>query len=409
MENVLSNERVTLQSLSEIVDIEIKEIVFDYLYAFYKYDPFYLPDNSFTKFVNDLEYKTPEERTISIKAYEKYSLLYEKLKFDVAFMNCPKEDHINLIKEYPENRYITKERKTSALHNRCNIFPISTTTEDASPLIRRLIVLRKVNDNIADLDRVYAELEHEYIESAQNINIPEIELKLLNRFKFYIRCVHMSMLVKVSAFSDEYVHSIYLESKDLPNLTKLHEDAKLSYHTRQYNRYKLQTDYDIIVSIQLKSFENTKSIISFYDILAGLFQNQKYQELTKIMSNNLCVISNIMHHLPYVRNSMCTIIGFVCAKNFDTALTESLTKEYYNDMLVNLSRIQKRKFVEQRAVIESRMLRDANDQNVCLVCYGEIKQDTPVMMCIQCKKYLGHVDCIVEAIKNNLCCPHCRA
>lgn len=58
-------------------------------------------------------------------------------------------------------------------------------------------------------------------------------------------------------------------------------------------------------------------------------------------------------------------------------------------------------------------LKDEEDKIICPICYDEIDQEKiTVVQCVSCKKYIGHIACIVKLIisarNDNVLCPMCR-
>ena len=63
----------------------------------------------------------------------------------------------------------------------------------------------------------------------------------------------------------------------------------------------------------------------------------------------------------------------------------------------------------------TKSLYDQNSQTNCIICMDELKSQHSVVECLQCKKYVGHQECIQKWIDiqqakyDTVKCPHCRS
>ena len=65
-------------------------------------------------------------------------------------------------------------------------------------------------------------------------------------------------------------------------------------------------------------------------------------------------------------------------------------------------------FVSQKPCIDSRKLKDADDESRCIICFESY--DEYVLMCTKCLKYVGHSECVKKyLITGARKCPYCNS
>ena len=63
----------------------------------------------------------------------------------------------------------------------------------------------------------------------------------------------------------------------------------------------------------------------------------------------------------------------------------------------------------------TKSLYDQNSQTNCIICMEELKIDHSIVECLQCNKYVGHIECMQKWIDiqqskyDKVKCPHCRS
>jgi hypothetical protein len=204
--------------------------------------------------------------------------------------------------------------------------------------------------------------------------------------------------------------------------------------TKYANDEIKKTEYtDKLVCVLEKTFDRTKNYIAGLDYMVTLFNNKNYQKVTDfyfrykdffhhtLEYNNLLIRMYCIVVISFIRtNQIQTINELEEFLNFTEIMKNVVNNKYYENEM-NLYNYIK----HQITILEGRKnliktigfqiienydyeldengLKDADNKIICPICYDTIEREKiTVVQCVNCNKYIGHINCIGEYIAQNM-------
>jgi len=399
--NLYENDYITNYHINRL-SLQIKECIYHRLYNLIKYDIFYKPE--YISIYNQTLLLPYSERIRLIELYKKYPLLYNNLYCYIEISNVNINDKPQKINELFEEKIISKKTKIQLLFKICNIIDISS---EFGHLINE-ILKNKYNDYY-----VYNNMKDHYIKCSINIqntckflNITKNDIDIIIDYQ-YLTLLNILSVAFNYTQSNRYMHEVQIlidKTYNQTSLTKIHTGLLLKKYTYIYNSSKqinyLHNSYDI----QLQNFNETKDVLSYYDILAILHTTKKYDEMTIFIKNNFNYIKMFKNNKMLLEKTLPLLV-FICSKNYDNNLTEKLKELFYNEILIYMVKRNKKYLVPQKPDSKFRSLYDNVGNTLCLICLEQY-DDQNVILCLNCNKYIYHYICFNKL--HNKVCPYCK-
>jgi hypothetical protein len=399
--NFYENNYITHYHINRL-SLQIKECIYHSLFNLTKYDIFYKPE--YISIYNQRTLLPYSEQIRLIESYKKYPLIYNNLYCYIEISNVNINDKPHKINKLFEKKIIFEKAKEQMLFNICNIID---NNSEFGHFINEIL---KYNNNDY---YVYNNMKDQYIKYYKNLqntykflNITKNNIDIIMDYKYLT-------LLNILSTAFKYIHSnrYMLEVQILIDktynqtlLTKIHTDLLLKKNTYIYNSSKqlnyLHNNYDI----QLQNFNETKDVISYFDILAILYTTKQYDKMTIFINNNFNYIKIFANHKTLLENTLPLVV-VMCLKNYDNNLTEKLTELFYNEILIYTAKRDKKYLVPQKPNSKSRSLYDNIGNTLCLICLEQY-DDQNVILCLNCNKYIYHYICFNKL--HNKVCPYCK-
>lgn len=399
IEKIFLNEKFDMNNLNEL-SLDDLDIASHLLYEKLKYDKFYIKNSSHVANLGKLPYLNNTQYLEAIEQYKKYPSLYGVMFFNYELQFCKTDDKISFIKSYPESNIITRGYKINTIFGRFGIIDFLQSTP-------YLDFIKKILMNIDQFDEKYNEIEKEFIDYSNiNIEIPSDDLFLLLKYNFIELCCNINIRLHKKLNLEKHMIDLLSKIINRENFTKCSEYLQLRLAVAQYNRDNTNVEYFTkIYNLQIKNFLDTKTYDAFYDITILLNNNNKHKELAEFIKNNFDVVNAMQNTL--LGKNFIPILHKLATLNISQELSDIIYKNYSNEITVCVAEYNNIKFVNQRVNSSSRLLYDANNDSVCTVCLDKIIDDELVVLCITCKKYIGHDICIRDFFKFYMKCSHC--
>ena len=176
--------------------------------------------------------------------------------------------------------------------------------------------------------------------------------------------------------------------------------------------------------------ENNNKLISpslFVDYISMLFNNRNY---TEVYDMYIKYKKHIIHAIQCPISTMVKLnLIFVIIKS-SYYTNKNISNKEFKEIMANIkpeeyvdTGIIKNAYVDINSIINTIESRDrtitiqgfdivdrSKVDETCLICLEEIDDmNTETVLCICCKKELGHINCIFNWIKTKQTCPNCRS
>ena len=415
LDKVLLNQCVRLDEIINL-DGELKDIVYHNLYYQYKHDELFLKHNSYTKTIEMCRGMDAESRLKIIQTYSKYPMLYGVRLIHHHLRSMDKDDVKEYLRSAPETKYLTKSRKKELLYQTTGVIDLVDANDADDHIIKNLKLIQDIIENIDELKYLWRDYEQRYLDlNPARIDLPHEELRFVQRFSFFSLCRNLSLKLNLDKecvkmffrLSSEFLG----EFTDIPNLSNLRK-AMISqlYATierrivdpekkRLYRLYVL--DETII------RFKEKKEIWAFYDILCSLNNLKLYDRLIEFFMEHMNLM-DIVIRSPYLFDNIMPVVSAVLV-NIDPERGAIVMDRWYNEIMrfVHSRKPIKSPFLLQKATSSELALKDINDESTCIICLDIMKIDDIVLMCVVCKRYVGHHRCYAGQSWQR--CPHCRS
>jgi hypothetical protein len=254
------------------------------------------------------------------------------------------------------------------------------------------ITVETANYIIDNIKLLYGDLLHPLLQKIYKLHVYLIKYKLL-----------------IFQFNNN--NNLYLfDFNYIPSYENTYEFCKHIYMTNLFISNK--DEY----YIYLNTLYHNKSVLLtgvITDLLAIIFNNKKYNLILDIY-NNLkdFIIYNIKkHNNPHITNNIPIII--LNSMYYDNKLC--LIEKFPIDIDITLDKIKNKinDFKEYLTDKNYTINYKNNMNDICLICYEEIKEDIiSTISCQSCKKELGHYMCLLKWLFNDKYnmnkCPNCR-
>jgi len=399
--NLYENNYITYYHINRL-SLQIKECIYHSLYNSTKYDIFYKPE--YISIYNQRSLLPYSEQIRLIESYKKYPLIYNNLYCYIEISNVNVNDKPQKINELFEKKIISKKNKIQLLFDICNIIDKKS---DFGYIINEIL---KNNNNDY---YIYNNMKNQYIKYSINtqnkckfLNITKNNIDIIMNYNYLTLLNKLSIAFKY-IHSNRYMHEVQIlidNTYNQTSLTKIHNGLLLKKYTYIYNSSKqinyLHNSYDI----QLQNFNETKDVISYYDILAILHTTKQYDKMTIFINNNFNYIKIFANHKTLLEKILPLVI-FICLKNYNNDLTEKLKELFYNEILIYTAKRDKKYLVSQKPDSKSRSLYNNIGNTLCLICLEQY-DDEMVILCLSCNKYIYHYICFNKL--HNKVCPYCK-
>ena len=407
LNNILTHKYVKNYQVIMDVDEQDRHIACHYLFSYYPYDLFFVEKNNYTNWLNSLMPLNYEQQLHEIEQFKKYDILYKQLLFETELKNTLKEDKILFIKNYPENEIVSNNLKSLLLFTECDHYD-KKYNSDIINLIKLICASQNINDEIDQYFATYRDTLTSKLNDMECLPIGDkttlyeyIFIKLLN------------MLVNKKLIQDfnfcNHVKIFIKKIKDIPNFSNMLESIELVYHSKIKSSEKTPEDYEKLIGLQIKFFEKNKTVSLLADILSILALQKKYDEITTLLNDsyNRVLITTLKNNKLVLKVFMQTLLNILINNN-DQNVTNFLESIFYNDIKLFIANHHKSAFVSQKPCIDSRKLKDADDESRCIICFESY--DEYVLMCTKCLKYVGHSECVKKyLITGARKCPYCNS
>ena len=405
IDNYYINNYITKHNITRISYI-VKEIIYHSLFIDFYYNRYFIKDNTYTNILNKIKTLEYTEKIKYIDIYIKYPSVYELLNFKIKIDNSYKDDHYQFIITYPETKIITKKLKNIYIYKYCNILKNENNINDLD--IMNKIIINKKNIKInPELILTYYLIKYKCNEYDLGLllNIPKYHLNLILDYKFII-LINSTHIKKynINIFYD-YYKKIINETENILELTKINTNMKRVYYSSMLN------NYNILYELNLNEFKNYNNINAFVDLMTILYHQKKYEELIRLINNNLSIIKIINNITPLSKRIIFIIIDIIILYG-NIKLSEILNELFFNDIQLYNTNINKNKIILQKPLSITSKLLDSNDNAICIICLDDLI-DTNIdnnycYLCLKCNKYIGHKVCIEDYLKIINKCPYCN-
>ena len=331
------NNNVTKNTLEFINNCnkEAKDICYHYLFDKFPINRFYIPDNSFTEFLNILtsnckfRTKTKNYKEIKLNCIPKYNnyKIKDKILFDCNLILV--NDKLNYINEFANTIYVTNDYKTK------KIFQYTGSIRSSFDCYTYQFILKLIN-NCDKLNTCYQDIIDDYNKTSKAyqcgllLNISEKILDIIcGEYVFYN---YVNILIdcnyKINFDYDTYIIKLIDRIKDFPeikiminkkyknideiylyynkifivhnNFNMFFKLLELHYYKRDFDKYlefadkninllinfKKYTDYEFIFAILFRLFNymlKNNNIKNQYATLYNVFDIDFYKRLYKLL------------------------------------------------------------------------------------------------------------------------------
>jgi hypothetical protein len=220
----------------------------------------------------------------------------------------------------------------------------------------------------------------------------------MNIFQTYLRCnnapphqlldFYEALLDEIHAFyGDDTVKIDYYATKYYALMTKIYPLSKAHPLAKVY--------LDKMHEIQLRNFAQTKSFYSLYDILIIYSKRGDMASARQLILDNYDIFLHFKNFERTFGNKFYIPLVIWC---FIKCQLECIGKDYYNEININCAVRRGYKFVGQKLPHEPD----------CGICMEIVEIGDFAVLCLQCKKIIGHDGCVREWLTKSGKCPLCR-
>jgi hypothetical protein len=410
IDNYYINNYITEHNITRISYI-VKEIIYHSLYIDFYYNRYFIKDNTYTNILNKIRSLEYIDKIKYIKIYKKYSSVYELLNFKIKIDNSYKDDHYQFIIMYPETKIITKKLKNIYIYKYCNILNNENNINDLD-IINKIIINKKDIKKNPELLLSYYLIKYKCNEYNLGLllNIPKYHLNLILDYKFIIlmNSTHIKKHNQNFDIFFDYYKKIIDETENILELTKINLNTKRVYYSLLFNKNK---NIDILYDLNLYEFKNFNNINAFVDLMTILYHQKKYEELIRLINDNLSIIKIINNTDVLSKRIICIIIDIIILYG-NIKLSKILNDLFFNDIQLYNTNINKNNIILQKPLSITRKLLDSNDDAICIICLDDLIntniENNYCYLCLNCNKYIGHKECIEDYLKIINKCPYCN-
>ena len=145
------------------------------------------------------------------------------------------------------------------------------------------------------------------------------------------------------------------------------------------------------------------SFFSFLDIIKILYKTKNINDLTILIENNFDYIILLKNYKNI--NKIIPIIIYFIQNSDNKDLIEKLDKIFYNECIIYSAKQNNKSLVCQNPSSIIRTIYDNSEKSVCLICLEEYG-DQKVILCLNCNKYISHLECFNKIINKK--CLYCN-